>query len=67
MRLPMESPPYPSETASLLGRLMRGTGREPLLLFRLFATHPKLWGQVLQISQFQLGRDSERRSARSSK
>jgi hypothetical protein len=67
MRLPMESLPYTSETASLLGRLMRGTGREPLLLFRLFATHPKLWGQVLQISQFQLGRDSERRSARSSK
>ncbi|HUK35230.1 MAG TPA: carboxymuconolactone decarboxylase family protein [Vicinamibacterales bacterium] len=50
--------PYPTEVDTVLRRVMGSTGREPLLLFRLFATHPTLWERLRWLSEFQLGRDS---------
>ena len=55
MRLPLVIPPYPLGPASLFARLMRGTNPSHFCRSRLFATHPKLWEQMLRISQFHLG------------
>jgi 4-carboxymuconolactone decarboxylase len=58
MRLPLLNPPYPPDVEHLFERMKRGTGREPLLLLRLFANHANLWGRILPISEFQLGPNS---------
>lgn len=58
MRLDILQPPYDEESGAILKRWMPDGSKDPLLLFRLLATHPRLMERLRPLGAFQLGKES---------